>query len=163
MAGWMCWAAAAAVEAKCETMVEAMSLSVVLGDLDGDGNLDALVGNEHVDKIWLNQGGQQGRIEGVFLLAGSFGGRTQTRSLFLADFDSDGVLDVLAAGTNRARVCKNDELARFTAGQQFTFEPQHALAVGDLDGNGFPDIFAGSVNHDILVWLNDGQGNFTKK
>jgi hypothetical protein len=146
-----------------QVLGEAMSSSAVLGDLDGDGDLDAVVGNEHEDEIWLNQGGRQGGIEGVFLLASRFGQRTPTRDLFLTDFDGDGDLDVLAVGGKRAVIWKNDGLAQFAAGPQFAFELQHALAVGDLNGNSFPDIFAGSVNHGILVWLNDGQGKFSNK
>lgn len=146
-----------------QTLGEAMSLSVVLGDLDGDGDLDAIVGNEGKDEVWLNRGGQQGWIEGEFLLNSQFGDSSQTRDLYLVDFNGDGKLDVLAVGHNRARIWKNDGLAQFTSGPQFSFKPQHALAVGDLNGDGFLDIFAGSVNHGILVWLNDSQGKFTKK
>jgi hypothetical protein len=146
-----------------QTLGESMSLSVSLGDLDGDGDLDAIVGNEAQDEIWLNQGSRQAGIEGVFLLNSRLGDNSQTRDPYLADFDGNGHLDLLAVGRNQARIWKNDGLAQFTSGAQFTFKPQHALAVGDLNGDGFPDIFAGSVNHGILIWLNDGQGKFTKK
>jgi hypothetical protein len=73
-----------------QTVGEAMSLSVVLGDLDGDGDLDAIVGNEGKDEVWLNRGGQQGWIEGEFLLNSQFGDSSQTRDLYLVDFNGDG-------------------------------------------------------------------------
>jgi hypothetical protein len=146
-----------------QVLGEAMSQAVVLGDLDGDGDLDAFVGNEHEDEVWLNQGGRQGGEEGSFILAASIGDRSATRALFLADFDGDGDLDVLVVGGRSGQVWFNDGLAEFTRGPRFDFEAHHALAVGDLDGDGSPDIFAGSVNHGILVWLNDGQGSFSQR
>jgi hypothetical protein len=140
---------------------EAMSFSIVLGDLDNDSDLDALVSNEPEDEIWLNQGGRQGGKEGLFLLAGSFGSSALTRALYLTDFNGDRNLDALAVGTDQAVIWLNDGLAQLSAGSRFSFTPQHALAAGDLNGDGFADVFAGSVNHGILVWLNDGQGKFT--
>jgi len=62
-----------------------------------------------------------------------------------------------------ARVWLNDGSAKFTAGQRLTFKPQHALALADLNGDGYVDVFAGSVNHGILVWFNDGAGKFTNQ
>jgi hypothetical protein len=38
-----------------------------------------------------------------------------------------------------------------------------ALAIDDLHQDGYPDVFAGSVNHSILIWLNDGQAGFARK
>jgi hypothetical protein len=144
-----------------QTLGKEMSNSVILGDLDGDGDLDAFVGNEVEDELWLNQGGRQGGVEGAFHLSERLGDRSSTRALSLVDFDGNGSLDVLAVGKEQAITWMNDGLAAFTRGSRFSFEAQHALAAGDLNGDGYPDIFAGSVNHGILAWLNDGQGSFS--
>ena len=142
---------------------EGLGKAVVLGDLDQDGDLDAVVGNYKADELWINLGGRQGRTQGEFTLAGHLGEGPRTRALSLADIDGDGDQDVLAVGEDQAVIWTNDGLARFTAGQEFSFEPQHALAMGDVNGDGSVDVFAGSVNHGILVWLNDGEGGFTKE
>ena len=134
--------------------------SVALSDLDGDGDLDAFVGNQGQDEVWLNAGGAQGGRPGTFIAGGTVGDAEGTRSVALADLDGDGDLDALVVYRDSARVWLNDGLAEFTAGQQLTFERQHALALGDLDGDGHIDIFAGSVHHDVLVWFNDGEAGF---
>ena len=85
------------------------------------------------------------------------------QALFLEDLDGDGDLDGLAVGGDVAVVWLNDGQAAFTTGPRIDFEPQHALAVGDLNNDGSPDVFAGSVNHGISIWLNDGQGGFSPK
>jgi hypothetical protein len=134
--------------------------SVALSDLDGDGDLDAFVGNQGQDEVWLNAGGAQGGRAGIFMSGGPVGDAEQTRSVALSDLDGDGDVDVLVVHRGSARVWLNDGLAGFAAGQELSFERQHALALGDVDGDGDIDIFAGSVHHDILVWLNNGEAGF---
>ena len=134
--------------------------AVALGDLDKDGDLDAFVGNQKQDEIWINLGGSQGGKPGTFRLSGTVGDDVGTRSMELADLDGDGDLDALVVYKDDALIWLNDGAARFTVGQQFTFKAQHALALGDLNGDGRVDVFAGSVDHGILIWFNDGSGKF---
>jgi hypothetical protein len=66
---------------------------VVLGDLNGDGSLDAFISNfRQPNQIWLNDG------IGNFLDSGlSLGAEETTRGCALGDLDGDGDLDVFVA------------------------------------------------------------------
>ena len=141
--------------------------AVTLGDLDEDGDLDAVVGARPRDEIWINEGGVQDGEPGAFTQTGALvAGDSRsgdTRFVFLSDLDGDGDLDSMIAGARQARVWLNDGMAAFTPGEALAYQPQHAPALGDVDGDGDVDVFAGSINHGLLVWLNDGSGHFSRR
>jgi hypothetical protein len=138
----------------------ASSYSVALGDLDGDGDLDALVGTEDGWTVWINQGGKQNGIAGVFTQGQTVPGG-ETRRVFLEDFNGNGILDALIAGKNRAVIWTNDGRGEFTrSNQTFRYSHRHAIAVGDFNGNGYPDVFANSYQKNYRVWINQGDGTF---
>ncbi len=137
------------------------SAAVALGDLDGDGDLDALVGTEREAVVWINQGGVQGGQEGIFTLAGQKISGDQIRAVLLSDLDGDGDLDTLIAGARQAAIWWNDGQAAFTRPRQrFRYSKRHGLAVGDFNGDGQPDIFAAEYSKDYDVWFNQGDGTF---
>jgi hypothetical protein len=119
------------------------STAVALGDLDGDGDLDALVGSSLDSLIWINQGGAQGGTSGQFQLSEGVLASGETTHVFLDDLDGDGDLDALIAGTHQARIWWNDGQGYFSRDnrQIFRFSHKHGLAVGDFNGDGHPDIF----------------------
>ncbi len=68
------------------------SRSVTLGDLDGDGDLDAMVGNlGQPNTVWTNDG------NGTFTNSGQALGNSFSRSVALGDIDGDGDLDAMVA------------------------------------------------------------------
>lgn len=139
----------------------AITFSAALGDVDGDGDLDIFFGNREDDELWINQGGLQTGNAGSFTLAAKLQNEGRTRFIFLANLDRDNALDVVFVGEDKIFIWMNDGSGGLSKTQQIMIEPQHAPALGDLDGDSDVDIFAGSVNHDILVWLNDGEGSFS--
>lgn len=128
------------------------SYAIALGDLDGDGDPDAFVGNQGSDEIWLNDG------RASFTDSGQALGNMLTRFLYLAFLSGDSDLDAFAGDDKRGRLWLNDGGGVFTdSGQTFRYGRHHAVALGDVDGDGDEDIVAGEID-DIRVWYNDGTG-----
>jgi hypothetical protein len=129
------------------------SWSVALGDVDGNGSLDAVVGNAGPDEIWINDG------QGFFTLHGELNNGL-TRQVFLVDLDGDGVLDLVTAGSTRTRVWRNDGQGQFREiRSRIRYSANDAVGVGDVDGDGLPDIVVADVRG-CRVWFNQGDGRF---
>jgi len=80
---------------------------VALGDLDGDGDLDLVLGVEGANRVYLNDG------TGSFADAGvALGGSVATFAVVLGDLDGDGDLDVIFGNYGDSRpldeVYRND-------------------------------------------------------
>jgi hypothetical protein len=134
------------------------SSSVALGDLDGDGDLDALVGTGGGAVIYTNAGpGDFKMAEPPFL-----GGKA--RSVHLADMDNDGDLDALVAGGRQARLWWNDGEGRFSkAEQRIPCSEWQDVTVADFSGDGRLDIFVGEYDRRAWVWVNEGEGRFREE
>ena len=133
---------------------EAESMAVALGDLNGNGFPDAVVGNRGPDEIWFNDGG------GFFSDSRQRLGDGLTRSIFLADLDGDGDLDLVVGGETSGQVWLNDGTGRFSRGQQISYGRYDAIALGDVTGDGLVDIFVAGVES-YQVWRGQGDGRFT--
>jgi hypothetical protein len=130
------------------------SMAIALGDLNGNGYLDAVVGNQGPDEIWFNDG------QGNFGDSGQRMGDDLTRSLFLVDLNGNGRLDLIVAGETSTQVWLNDSSGRFAAGQQIDHDQYDGVAVGDVTGDGHADIFVAGVES-YQVWRGVGNGRFT--
>jgi hypothetical protein len=123
------------------------SYAVPAGDLDGDGDLDIVVGNDRAPNlIYLNDGHAR------FELAGNLDDVTDlTRGVYLSDLDGDTDLDVIVANRRAANtIYLNDGVGGFDRKKSFGTSEDSTIkmALGDLDGDGFPDI--GVANSDGL-------------
>ncbi|OQY53002.1 MAG: hypothetical protein B6245_23195 [Desulfobacteraceae bacterium 4572_88] len=102
------------------------SHGLALGDLDGDGDLDAFVANyEGPDKVWKNNG------SGVFTDSGQALGNSASRSVSLGDLDRDGDLENLGGSSSAG------------------------IALSDLDGDNDLDAFMANYSQGNRVWLNN--------
>ncbi len=139
------------------------SYSVALGDLDGDDDLDAFVGNRGADTVWLNDGA------GRFTDSGQRLGQDDTRLVALGDMDGDGDMDVLSAGRGFAVIwlnqgeIQNGRAGFFKQSQRLSISIWYAFAMADVDGDGDQDIFAGLLDKNTIVWRNDGKGRFREE
>ena len=94
--------------------VGATPFSVALGDVDGDGDLDALVANRESNtvSVLINNGA------GGFTAAAPVGVGTRPYSVALGDVDGDGDLDALVSNagiSNNVSVLLGDGAGGFTA------------------------------------------------
>jgi hypothetical protein len=128
-------------------------MAVAVGDLNGNGFLDAVVGNRGADEVWLNDG------TGLFSDSGQRLGRGLTQAVFLADLNGNGRLDLVTAGERNARIWLNDGSGRFSAGQQIGINRYEMIALGDVTGDGLVDIFVAGVES-YQVWRGQGKRPF---
>ena len=141
------------------------SSDLVLGDLDGDGDLDAVVANHSVEAetVWLNDG------SGTFIphpTTPSFGAGSAF-GLVLGDLDRDGDLDAVFAnaGSEPETVWLNDGSGAFSphpTTPSFGAGASSDVVLGDLDRDGDLDaVVVNAVSQAETVWVNDGSGAFS--
>jgi len=142
---------------------------LAVGDIDGDGDIDAVTGSwaENMD-IWINDG------NGTFSNTGVLGtGRLNTSAgasngVDMGDLDGDGDLDIFAFNRGIGnKVFLNDGTGNFTETQSIGlvgggWDVRQDGELVDIDGDGDLDaITATDAGMEILV--NDGSANFTLK
>lgn len=134
--------------------------SAVLADVDGDGDLDALVSNDAPDTklVYVNDGKAHFRASGTWGVPG-----WSTRNAAVADLNGDRAPDVIAANRpGPSYVCLNDGRGAFPP-------PCIAIPIGsatsvvpaDFDNDGKVDL---AVPHrdggQSVLFINDGRAHF---
>ena len=143
------------------------TLSVVLGDVDGDGDLDLVAGNDgQTNKLYLNDG--SGGFPGINTPGTAIGSETDadsSRSVVLGDVDGDGDLDLVAGNYGLNKLYLNDGSGGFAStgtaiGSDTETDNTWAVVLGDVDGDGDLDLVTGNDGQTNELYLNDGSGGF---
>jgi hypothetical protein len=147
---------------------------IELADIDGDGDLDVLLGNEGQNELFINQSGRL--IDET--LARLPRREDETREIRAVDVDADGDSDLVVANVTfimgvpaRDYLLINDGSGVFAMAEPDRLPEDtrnnFTVQVADLDADGDPDLMAPSTvlapdgAGDYLVLLNDGDGGFT--
>ena len=138
-----------------------------MGDLDGDGDLDAflaMAGGRNfplANRVLFNDG------SGSFTDTGQSLGDTYSDMVALADLDGDGDLDAFVANDDlfandpANTVWLNDGSGFFTdSGQRLGDSRSTDVDLADVDADGDIDAFLANPGVPDDLWLNDGSGFF---
>ncbi|MBI4232912.1 MAG: VCBS repeat-containing protein [Chloroflexi bacterium] len=142
------------------------------GDYDNDGDLDLFVPVIREGSTFeLTSGVLLRNDRGVFgevsAAAGLTAQESSDHSVWL-DYDRDGYLDLYVENTGE----RNNTLYRNRGDGTFADVTEEAglgaafrgtlggLAVGDFDGDGWPDLYLSATSAPKRLWLNDQQGHF---
>lgn len=118
--------------------------NVQLGDLDGDGDLDAIGRTTEGHDGWIeNTTSGAGQSATAAFHGGPWGDRSR---FTVADFDGDGLLEVGEAGPT---------IFAMDGSTVATFGDEESPLYFDIDGDSFVD----AALPGGAVWLNDGDGN----
>ena len=128
---------------------------IMLGDVDGDGDLDVLASDAGYGvNVCLNNG------DATF--APATGLTIACNRFVLGDLDADGDLDLIATAyqAGNVSVALNNGQGGFTTQPTVLAAPTaFAVVLGDVDGDGDLDVLTSNDTNGVRLFLNDGAGS----
>ena len=152
--------------AKVDFVTGSSPISIALGDLDGDGKLDIVVGNLNSPTVSvLHNTSISGSItSSSFAAKVDFTVGTYPYSVAIGDVDGDGKPDIVVnnEGSSTVSVLRNTSIEGSITSSSFatkvdftTGSNSYSVAIGDIDGDGKPDLaIANYVDNIVSVYRN---------
>ncbi len=170
---WQFMAKSSSGPAELNTVTQAIgnsnpSRSVVLGDLDHDGDLDLVEACGDGHEIFIHRNDGNGNLICSYTAGDTVGNATDGEiHITLGDVDNDDDLDLVAGYMYQNYVYLNDGSGLFNAGT-FPFGPGDdsvmSLELGDINGDGHLDLAVGMMGFaGVEIYQNDGTGHFISK
>ena len=132
-------------------------------DVNNDGFLDCFITNhDHNAQLLINDG------TGHFVEATNTGINVSGLPIqgVMRDFDNDGWVDIIVSGSTQHIFKNNGDLTFTEMTGIFDSNDMESYALGDLNNDGYVDIYAGYANiftspsnTDDVLWMNDGGTN----
>ena len=146
--------------------IGAQSWTADFGDIDNDGDFDCFITNHDVSSQLLENDGM-GHFTDISVASGIFNaiGGSPIQGVF-RDFDNDGYVDIVVAGSTQYMFRNNGNKTFSKLANVFSNSQMESFAIGDLNGDGFQDIYAGYAeiyttpsNTPDALWMNNGNDN----
>jgi hypothetical protein len=136
------------------------------GDFDGDGDADLYVTNASGNAYHLYRNNGNGTFTDVAGAAGVTGGGGTGEQAVWGDYDNDGDLDLYVAVIGTNLLYRNNGNSTFTnvaaaAGVATSGAGSLGASWADYDGDGWLDLFVGTIDDNDRLYRNNGNGTFT--
>ena len=138
-------------------------ISIVSTDIDNDGDID-LVASYLIETgqgivVWFENLNWQGNFSSSHIIDTVI----DPKSIYVADLNNDGKMDVLAIDGSKLIWYENIGQGAFISSKTISTNVMgaYSLYAEDLDNDGHIDILCSILEEDKIIWCkNDGNGNF---
>jgi tetratricopeptide (TPR) repeat protein len=140
----------------------APSATAAFADVDHDGDLDIVIAGPSAQLLRNNGNGTFTDITAAAGIGAPLGGAA---AVAMTDFDNGRDIDILVAGTSRTpALYRNMRDGSFrdvgAAAGLPAAGPYTAIAVADINKDGYPDFFLAPRDGPAVIAVSDGQGRF---
>jgi hypothetical protein len=142
----------------CSASVNGVAVALAVSDFNGDGKQDLAIADLSSNEVvvWLNDGFLGGLPYLVFLGPSFFATGVSPESVAVADFNGDGIPDLLTANSdsNNVTMLLGNGSGGFSSPISFPVGVNpFAVAVGDFNGDGRPDLAVVNFNGSSVTIL----------